>query len=211
MYTYLGPDTQPTIRAVFQRSVKIALAALMPIAVALAVLATPISRLIFGPDLADAAGPLRILAPSVVLLGVITLAASLFVSRHDPRAMVRVTAVVAIVNVLLNIALIPIWEDTGAAVAMTVTEALYCVVSLRMAVRIVGGVDWIGMTASPALAGAMCAVPMLLLDDHLAAALVLGVLVYVAAVAGFERTIAPADLKFATALLRRALHPRAAA
>lgn len=207
MYTYLGPQTQPSIRAVFQRSVKLAVAVLMPVSVAFGVLAGPLVRAVFGPKFGEAADLLRILSPSVVLLGVITLAASLFVSRHDPRGMVRVTALMALLNVVLNLVLIPWLEDTGAAIAMTVTEALYCVVSLRMAVRAAGGADWVSMLASPLVAGAACAVPMALLDDRLALALVAGGVVYVAVFVLIERAIAPADLKFAGGLLRRIAQP----
>jgi O-antigen/teichoic acid export membrane protein len=208
MYTYLGPDTQPSIRAVFQRSLKLALVVLTPVAVAFGVLAEPLARAVFGADFESAADPLRILAPSVVLLGVVTLAASLFVSRRDPRAMVRVTGVMALLNVVLNLALIPSLEDTGAAIAMTATEALYCVVALRLAVRVAGGVDWPATAASPVLAGALGAVPMLLLQPTgLVPALAAGVVVYLAALAALERAIAPADLKFAAALVRRALQP----
>jgi O-antigen/teichoic acid export membrane protein len=121
--------------------------------------------------------------------------------------MVRVTAVMALLNVALNLALIPWLEDTGAAIAMTATEALYCVVSMRMAVRVAGGVHWTPMLASPLLAGAACTIPMLLLDDHLAVALAAGGVVYVAAFVLLERAIAPADLRFATSLLRRVVQP----
>lgn len=207
MYTYLGPQTQPSIRAVFQRSVKLAAAILMPVSVAFGVLAGPLVRAVFGPEFENAADLLRILSPSVVLLGVITLAASLFVSRQDPKAMVRVTAVMALLNVVLNLALIPSMDDTGAAIAMTVTVAMYCVASLWMAARAAGGVDWMPMLASPLLAGAACAIPMALLDDQLAAALAAGVAVYVAAFVLLERAIAPADLRFAGGLLRRMVQP----
>lgn len=207
MYTYLGTQTQPSIRAVFQRSVKLAAAILVPVTVAFAALAGPLVRAVFGPDFEDAADLLRILAPSVVLLGVITLAASLFVSRHDPRAMVRVTAAMALLNVALNLALIPWLEETGAAIAMTVTEVLYCVVAVRMAVRAAGGVDWVPMLASPLAAGALSAIPMLLLDDHLAVALAAGAAMYAVAFIALERAIAPGDLSFARSLLRRAAQP----
>lgn len=207
MYTYLGPQTQPSVQAVFQRSVKLAVAVLMPVTVAFGVLAAPLVRAVFGPDFGDAADLLRILSPSVVLLGVITLAASFFVSRHDPRAMVRVTAVMALLNVALNLALIPWLEDTGAAIAMTVTEALYCIVSLRMAARAAGGVGWVPMLASPLLAAAVSALPMALLDEHLALALAAGSAVYVAVFLLLERAIAPADLRFAGGLLRRIVQP----
>jgi O-antigen/teichoic acid export membrane protein len=211
MYTYLGADTSPTIRSVFQRSVKLSLVVLTPVAVAFAVLALPLTRLIFGHKLDAAATPLRILAPSVVLLGVITLAASLFVSRRDPRAMVKVTGWMALVNIALNVALIPPLEDTGAAIAMTFTEALYCIVSMRLAIQTAGGVDWPAMVASPLAGGVVAAGVMAALSSSLALALAAGTAAYIVVFVVVERTTAPTDLQFAATMLRRVLRLRPAA
>jgi O-antigen/teichoic acid export membrane protein len=210
MYTYLGPDTAPPLRSVFQRSVKLAMASLVPVAIVFGLLAEPLSRAIFGAGLEDAAASLRLLAPCVVLLGVVTLSASLYVSRLDPRPMVKVTAVMAAINVALNIALIPAFDETGAAAAMLVTEAAYCAVSLTMAARVVGGVDWLTTMAGPLLAGAIMVAPALLLADSLAPAMLAAGAVYLVALAALERMISPADFNFAAGLLRRVLRLRPA-
>jgi O-antigen/teichoic acid export membrane protein len=211
MYTYLGPDTEPSIRAIFQRSIKLSLVALVPIAVAFGLLAEPLTRLVFGAGLEPAADALRILAPAVVMMGIVTLSSSLFVSRHDPRRMVRVTALMGVLNIALNLALIPALEEKGAAIAMLVTEVLYAAVALRLAVRAVDGVSWRAMAASP-LAGGAAMVPLTLaLSGSLAAALVAGALAYLVVYVVVERAIAPVDQRFATDMLRRMLRIRPSA
>jgi O-antigen/teichoic acid export membrane protein len=211
MYTYLGPDTVPTVGAVFQRSVKLALVLLAPVSAAFAVLAGPLTKLLFGASLEAAAEPLRILAPAVVLLGVVNLSSSLFVSRRDPRAIVRVTGAMAALNVALNFALIPVLEDRGAAIAMLVTEALYCAAALRMAAVAAGGVTWIAMVAAPLAAAAAMVPVMLALSGSLAPALAAGSAVYLAVYIAVERAVAPGDLRFAVSLIRRFLRMRPAA
>lgn len=211
MYTYLGTDTEPTVQAAFQRSIKLALAALVPCAVTFGVLAEPVSRLIFGAEFEDAAGPLRLLAPAVVLVGVVLLGTSLIVSRRDPRIMVAVAAGMLAVNVALNVVLIPVYGDDGAAAAMLVTEALAVLAVVGVAARTVGGLRWLSMLVSPLVAGAAMAGTMLALDGTLAGALAGGGAVYVGAFLLIERLLSPADLRFVANLLRRGLPSRPAA
>src|SRR5829696_2980246 len=85
MFTYLGPDTRPSVDAVFQRSIKLCLALLLPVTMAFALLAEPLCRAFFGPDFGDASDPLRLLAPVVVLFGVQGLSTLLVLSRSRPR------------------------------------------------------------------------------------------------------------------------------
>src|SRR5262249_56885855 len=63
MYAYLSHDTEPTISAVFQRSLKLALVTLVPFALTFGALAEPIVRLLFRQELIRAAPPLPLLAP----------------------------------------------------------------------------------------------------------------------------------------------------
>ena len=205
MYAYLGRDTEPTIQAVFQRSVKLALAVLVPCAVAFGVMAEPISRLVFGAEFEAAAGALRLLSPVVVLLCVITLCTSLIVSRRNPREMVRITASMVAVNVGLNVLLIPRYADEGAAAAMLVTELLFVAVVLATAARTVGGLRWTSMAAAPLIAGAAMAIPMVLLIDSVAPALVAGLVVYAGGLILLERLISPSDLRFVGDMVKRRL------
>jgi O-antigen/teichoic acid export membrane protein len=208
MYTYLGPDTTPTVGAVFQRSVKLALVALVPIAVTFGVLAEPVSRAFFGAELEEAADPLRLLAPVVVLFGVMVLSSALVVSRTNPTRMLKIVAVAAAANLALNLVLIPPLDEVGAALAMLLAELLYVALALRLAVQVAGGIDWRSVLAAPLLAGLAMAGPMLLLGDSLAVAVVSGVAVYVAVAVAVEHLTGGGDLRFAIDVLRRRLTVR---
>jgi peptidoglycan biosynthesis protein MviN/MurJ (putative lipid II flippase) len=132
------------------------------------------------------------------------------VSRRNPTIMVWVTAAMVALNVGLNVALIPSLDDTGAALAMLVTEAVLLVIALTIAVRTVGGVRWVSTAVSPLVAGAAMAAPMLLLQDTLVPAALAGTAVYALVFIGLERVISPVDLRFVGSMLRRRLTGRAA-
>ena len=130
MFTYLDPGEA---RAAYRRSLRAALALLVPVGVVFAVFAEPLCRLIFGSGFEDSAPTLRILAPCVPLLGVVTLAVAVYVARADPKPMVRVSGLAALVNVVANLALIPVLEEEGAALAMLITEVVYCALAVYLA------------------------------------------------------------------------------
>ena len=207
MYAYLGHDTEPTVRAVFQRSVKVALVLLVPAAVAMGVLAEPVMRVAFGDDFANGADALRLLAPVVVMLCLATLCASLIVSRRSPAVTVRITASVVVLNVALNLVLSPGLEDRGAALAMLVTEVVYVAVAIRVAAREVGGLHWRSMLAAPLAAGAAMTAAMLPLQGIPVLSLLAGIAAYLVVFVLLERRISPGDLDFVREMLRRRLRP----
>jgi O-antigen/teichoic acid export membrane protein len=209
MFAYLGRDSEPSVGSVFQRSIKLGLVILVPCAVTMGVLAEPICRIAFGSDFEAAAEPLRLLSPVVVGLCLVMLSSSLIVSRRHPGIVVRVTAVMVAVNVALNVALIPSLEDSGAALAMLITEAVFVVVVTLLAAREVGGLRWGSMVSAPLLAGLAMTGAMVLLADLPLVALAAGVAVYAGAFVVLERAINPSDLDFMAGLLKRRL-PRPA-
>jgi O-antigen/teichoic acid export membrane protein len=207
MYTYLGPRSNPPLRFVFQRSLKLLLVLLTPPAVAFAALAGPICRLIYGNSF-NAAAPLRVLAPGVVLMGVITLSVSLLVSRENPRRMVFLTAVMAGLNIILNLILIPEYGDVGAAAAMLATEVVYVAWIVHRANRAVGGIRLSATLAGALTAGLGMTVTSLLLHGNLLAALLAGGAIYLIVLFAVERLINPLDVAFAVDLARRRLPAR---
>ncbi|MGI8438872.1 MAG: oligosaccharide flippase family protein [Thermoleophilaceae bacterium] len=211
MFVYLDERSEPTLRAAFQRSIKVALAVLTPCAVALGVLAEPVCRVLFGGEFAAAAAPLRALAPVIVLIGIVSLSSSLIVSRGRPTLMVGLTAAMASLNIVLNVALIPSLADTGAALAMLATEAAFAAMVLTVGARLVGGLEWTPMVVSPLLAGGLMAVPIVLLASWPLAAAGAGVAIYVAAFVALERAVSPLDLEFMVAMAKRRLPSRAGA
>jgi O-antigen/teichoic acid export membrane protein len=205
MFAYLTHDSDPTLQSVFQRAVKLSLVLLVPVAVAFAVLAPAICRLIYGDAFSSAGLPLRILAPAVVFMGVVTLANSLLISRDNPRRMVSLTAFMAVLNIVLNVVLIPPFKDAGAAAAMLITELVYAAWIMRMSSREVGGVSWLATAAGATVAGAAMTLVTLALSNSLWAALGLGGAVYLVVLVIVERVVDPVDVNFVTDMARRRL------
>jgi O-antigen/teichoic acid export membrane protein len=202
MFTYLDRDSEPSVQTVFERAVKLELALLVPCAVGFGLLAEPVVRLLFGAEFENAAVPLRLLAPAIVCLGIVTIASSLLIARGRLPLLLRVGAVAVVLNIGLNLALIPSLDDAGAATAMLITAVALAAVVLERAVAAVGGVPWRRMLAAPLAAGAAMALPLALLPWP-AAALAAGLAAYAGAYVVVERAISPTDLRFLIDLARR--------
>jgi O-antigen/teichoic acid export membrane protein len=202
-YTYLGLDTRPTVRTVFAHSLKLSLILLVPLAVVYATLAEPLCRLFFGSKLVAAAEPLRLLAPAVVLYGLVVLSSSLIVSRRKPRVIIIVIGVVMLLNVGLNFALIPALGANGAATAMLVSELAFAGAAVTIAVRTVGGVPALSTVAAPVVGGAAMAAVTQLLSGRLVAALAAGAVTYLGACVLVDLKVSPGDLRIARDLVRR--------
>jgi O-antigen/teichoic acid export membrane protein len=208
MYTYLRADSDPPINTVYQRSVKLAVTLLMPLAVAFVVLARPICRLIYGPAFGASAVPLRILGPGVVLFGFVTLSVSLLISRRDPRRTAAQTATIVALNMALNFTLIPILNVAGAATAMLATEVVFAVWIARRAIRVVGRIQWLPTTIGALCAGVAMATVALPLHDSLPAALAGGLAAYLAVLLIVDWLIDPFDVLFVVGMIRRRLFAR---
>lgn len=203
MYTYLGRDTTPTIGSAFGRSLKLALAILVPCGVGLALLAAPLAAAIFGDEFEAAAPALRLLAPVVVLVALVTLSASLVVARSDAASAARLTGTMVAFNVALNLVLIPLFDERGAAVALLLTEAALLIALLRLIVRLVDRLDWRATVTGPLVAGAAMAAVIAALPVHWIVAAGAGLIVYACVLVPVERATCPADVAFVRKLLSR--------
>ena len=203
MFSYLGRDTEPTVGAVYERAIKVAIVALVPVALIFMALAEPVMRLAFGDTYASADTTLILLGPVVVFASVVTISTALMFYRGRPAPIARVTAVMVLLNVVLNVLLIPPYDEEGAAAAMLATEAVFVVVAVAMAARAVGGISWVKLLAAPMTAGAAMLVPLLLIGSLPLVAAAAGSAAYVAAYLVAERLVAPDDLRFVVDLVRR--------
>jgi O-antigen/teichoic acid export membrane protein len=208
MYTYLGQDTKPTIRGGFQRSVKMLLLLQVPAAVILLAAPGGVLKLLFGSGFGASVAPLRFLALTIVPLGLVMLCSSLISARLNPRILVAYFAVALVLNVGLNLALIPSLHATGAAIAMLATELLLALLMLRPSLREVGGVHPVPTAAGPVLAGLLMAGVMVPLHTMLWAAIPAGLLVYLAVLLIVEPRFAPTEYSFIVGAVRRRLRPR---
>jgi O-antigen/teichoic acid export membrane protein len=205
MYAYLTPTSTPTINFVFGRSIKFALVCLLPVGVVFAVFPEQLVTAIFGDELAEAAGALRLLGAAVPLIGLVTLCSTFVVFRGPSRAIVILTAVITALNVALNFALIPDHAQNGAAAAMLVSEGLFAGGCLVIAYRRVGGFDWRNSFVAPLVAAAAMLAAMLLIPASAWIAMPAGLIVYAVVLFGVERVASPEDFAFAKALLTGAI------
>jgi O-antigen/teichoic acid export membrane protein len=204
MFTYLGHDTDPTVRAVYQRSLKLSLAVLVPCGVACGVLAEPLARAFFGADLASAAEPLRLLAPVIPLMGIVVLSISLVVSRGNPRTMAAIIFSAVAVNIALNVALIPLWNDRGAAAAMVLTYVIFLGLAVRLATRAVrGGVEWLPTVTGPLVAGVAMGLVAWALSSLLPVALVASAVIYFVVLFAIEKRTNPGEVEMVVRILSR--------
>lgn len=204
MYVYLGPDSNPTIHDAFSRSIKLAVATLLPVAVAFGVLAEPLATTVFGAEFEGAAEPLRILAPAIVMLGIVSLAGVLITSRLDPRLMMWTSGGIALLNIALNVVLIPPLGATGAAIAMLASEALFTAAVLVIASRSVAGIEWQRTLIGPLSAAALMAGAMLGAPGSLWVPIAIGSVAYVLALLVIERLVNPQDVRAALGAARGA-------
>ena len=166
MFAYLDEHSEPTIQAVFSRALKLSYLLLLPCAIPLAVLPGPILELFFGDEFGPGADALRLLAPTVVVLGNVLLTGSLIASRLDPKVLLRCFIVAFAVNLVVNLALIPPLGAAGAALGMLLTEIVLAVIMLRLATRAVGRPPLLESFGAASIAGAAMALVMLPVDAH---------------------------------------------
>lgn len=102
----------------------------------LGVVAYPMIALIFGGDYLGAYIPLLLLLPGVVFVSASRVIANDIAARGRPELNMYTSLIVVTVNVVANIALIPNYGLSGAAIATTIAYTLNFVMRLAMHHRI---------------------------------------------------------------------------
>jgi O-antigen/teichoic acid export membrane protein len=177
-------------------------AVLIPVGITFAVLAVPLIDLFYGTEYEDAVGALRWLGIMTVFYGLNLLAATTLVARDRPLDFARICAVVVVLNLALNLALIPSLGATGAALAAAVSSVALAVLGAWRIRGLTGRVRLVRAFLGPVVAGAAMAGAMLLTSLPLVPAALLGAVVYAGVLALFEQRAFPEDVALLRALIR---------
>jgi len=203
MYSYLQPESEPSLRRVFEGSLKFVTVLMVPLSLVMFVLAEPLVDLIYGlPEYAETVDVLRWLAFAILAYAVGHLAGILVLVRRPGRLTVISFAVVVVFNVVLNLMLIPRYGAEGAAAATLATEVLLALISLGLARPVVGIPSPLTVAGGSALAGGAMALAMLPLRDELLLALPAGALAYCGVLLLFESRSLGGDLAAAREAIR---------
>jgi O-antigen/teichoic acid export membrane protein len=122
----MARDREPTAAtaATYRTALVVAWLVTVPVAVGGALVAPLLVTLLFGRAYGDSAVALQVLVLSVPVAALREVAVAALIARHQEPALLRVNAVAAVVNVGLNLALIPAFGLAGAAWATVASEAV---------------------------------------------------------------------------------------
>ena len=195
VYARLTLRTTPSVRVVYDGSVKLVSALTLPVAVGAAVLGPSVVKILYGSDYAEAGPALQLLAPAIATFPIAYVTGYLLVSQDRPLAMTLVYAIVTVENILANFVLIPAFSLKGAAVGTSLSEVLATALLVYAAKRAGVGLALRRAFAGPLLASAAAAVVMFALRDHIAAAILAGAATYLIVLVAFERVYFPQDTR----------------
>jgi len=202
-YPVYSRRTGVPLAGVYERTMKLVVALVLPFAIGAAVLGHGVVHVLYGNDFDQAGTALQLLSPAIVLYAVAYLAGYLLVSQEKPLVLTAVYSAVAVENVLANLVLIPGWSLNGAAVGTAISELLAAGALVWFARGAGGTAKLVRIVAGPALAGAAGAAAMWALDGELVAAIAGGALAYAAVLFAFERRVFPHDAVAIWSSLRR--------
>jgi O-antigen/teichoic acid export membrane protein len=158
-------------------------------------LAPQIIELLYGRGYEEAVLPLRLLGLMTVMYGVNSLAATVLISRDRPKDFTRIVAVVAILNIVLNIVLIPHYGADAAAFNAALSGVLLAGLGVALVARRVGTVRVVRAFAAPTVGGSMITAVFLAAPVAPVFAFGLALAAYAAAVPVFERVAYPSDFR----------------
>ncbi len=159
-------DRQATAR-VFTRSCRAMAMLAVPVAVGGALLSAPLVELLYGKDYLPVAPLLSVLLAAGALVMIYGYpASSLLYSTGGERFLVRVGVSVAILNLILDVALIPSWGARGAVAANALAQLASLGPGLWGAYRYAGVRPPVAMWLPVALSTALMAVPVWLIVGH---------------------------------------------
>jgi len=138
MSAYWGKGEVSKIEDLVNRIMKYAAGLLIPLGFVAAFLAEPIITLIFGKEFTPAVLPLQILLIRTVCGGIPASVGTALSSTAYINILFRLSAALAVLNMILNLLLIPRWGIDGAAIATTLSGLTGVVLTLYYMQRLIG-------------------------------------------------------------------------
>lgn len=131
--TRAAAEGRARVRAVAEQSLDLAAMLAAPLIVGGMIVANPLIRALFGAEYADGAGALRLVLLSVGCIFFSLAFHNILLVSNRLAAETRIVAAAAVVNIVLNVFLIPRYGLLGAASATVASEGLilaatYCAV-----------------------------------------------------------------------------------
>jgi O-antigen/teichoic acid export membrane protein/glycosyltransferase involved in cell wall biosynthesis len=203
-------DDSPQLARGAALGFKLLTAALLPVALTYIVFAPEIVELFYGPQYEPSVEVTQLLGAMTVLYALNWFASNLLIARHRPGAFARAIGVTVVVNVGLNLWLIPADGASGAALAALISGGGLAAYSVWLVRDTLSAVSLVRSFAGPLLAAAAFLAVALLLPLPAVPAIVAALAAYVTVLAAFELYLYADDFALvrnvaerAAAMLRR--------
>lgn len=164
----LAARDRQALAATFDRTMRLMWVISLPLAVPICVGAEPIVRLLAGPAFLAAAVPMRILIWVAVLVFLSRQLRFLFTAVGQQHLFARLAVAVLLLEVVLELALIPAWGYLGACAGTVVGELIFTTVGLWLCRRVgIGAIKWRPFGGAAIAAAAMAALSWPVRDSAL--------------------------------------------
>ena len=183
-------ESTPSLGEAFEGGVKLMVAALLPLGAVFGLFPEPILRLIYGSEFDAAVGPMRWLAGAVAIYGVGFLSATVLIAQGRQGYLPWITGAILVLNVALNLLLIPAYSYNATAALTSLSELLLAAACVVTVVRISGPVSVRRIATGPA-AGCLAIGAVALLAGTGLVALALALVAYALVLVFVERRLFP--------------------
>ena len=191
----------PSLGATFEGGTKLMVAALLPLGAIFLLFPEPILQLIYGDAFDAAVGPMRWLAGAAAIYGVGFLSATLLIAQGRQGWLPWISGGVLVLNVGLNLVLIPAYSYNGAAAVTSLSEAALAIACVTAVVRIAGPVSVRRIVSGPVVACAVIGAVALVAGTGLLG-LAIAAIAYPCVLFLVERRFFPADVRLVLDTLR---------
>jgi len=154
VFSDLAMGPKDALNTAYRGTLKLLLLIAIPLAIVVASLADPFIVLIYGQGFTLAIPPLRVLAVSIpfVYLGYVLV--NVLVSSDHLAWAALVTGAACVINVAINLLLIPVFGIAGSAIAATATQVVLVVIGALATERAVTRSGWVQLASKPMVAAA---------------------------------------------------------
>jgi O-antigen/teichoic acid export membrane protein len=210
VFSRMARSDDRAFREAIERTFKFLLFLALPLTLGLGLLAGPIVNLVYGPSFGPAAMPLTIMSVSLLFLFPTSLYLFVFTAMGAQRLYTIGTVVYVLVNIVVDVALIPTLAQVGASSGTLAAEVELFAASLYFLRQLDKPLQLARLSWRPLLAGAAMGAVLLGLREAGLAMMAVGALagmgLYVAALLAL-RAVSPAEWALLAAAARVRFRP----
>jgi len=116
-------NSKETMRRLYENAYRVLMIVAFAMAIFITILSPTLIRLLFGGEFSEAELTLRILIWSVLFISINSILFNVLLSSDNQKVLAKATAAATLLNILLNMFLIPQLGHVGAAIATVLSEA----------------------------------------------------------------------------------------